>query len=98
MAAATILAVEQGWAGDRKRHLVGLTLGTTNADTISPNAIGLQKIEAITPTGAVGTLKIAGKTVTTTDHGTGPKFAFGTSTCTITVQTATNVAFYVYGW
>lgn len=98
MAAATILAVEQGWAGDRKRHLVALTLASTNADTVTPSAVGLRKIEAIVPTGAVGALPINGEINTTTDHGTGPKFAFGTDTVTITVQTATTVAFYFYGW
>ena len=98
MAAATILAVDQQWAGDRKRVLVGLTLASTNADTVTPQVVGLKKIEAIVPTGAIGTLKIGSATVTTTDYGTGPKFAYAADTVTITVQTATNVAFYFYGW
>lgn len=98
MAAATILAVEQGWAGDRKRHRVALTLASTNADTVTPAAVGLKIIEAVLPTGAVGSHLVAGKTVTTTDWGTGPKFAVSTETVTITVQTATNAEFYFFGW
>jgi hypothetical protein len=98
MAAATINAVEQGWAGDRKRHLVSLTVTTTNADTIAPAAVGLKVIEAIVPTGMVGTFKIAGKTCTFTDHGTGPKFAVAANTVTVTVQTATTLAVHIYGW
>jgi len=98
MAAATILAVDQQWAGDRKRHLVGLTLATTDADTITPAMVGLTTVEAIVPTGSVGAQKIAGETVTTTDHGTGPRYQFASGVATVTVQTAANVAFYFYGW
>lgn len=49
MAAATIHGVEQGWAGDRRRNRVILTLATTNADTVTPASVGLKVIEAIVP-------------------------------------------------
>jgi hypothetical protein len=54
MAAATIHAVEQGWAGDCKRHRVILTLGTTNADTVTPASVGLKEVWAVVPTNRSG--------------------------------------------
>lgn len=99
MAAATIVAVEQGWAGDRKRHLVGLTLASTNADTVTPASVGLQKIEAVVDAGLrTGAPKVNGKTVTLTDHGTGPTVAWATNVVTVNVQTAGTSLFYFYGW
>jgi hypothetical protein len=99
MAAATILAVEQGWAGDRKRHLVALTLGSTNADTVTPNSVGLQKIEAVVDAGLrTGAPKVNGVTCTLTDHGTGPTIGWATNVVTVNVQTAGNSLFYFYGW
>jgi hypothetical protein len=99
MAQATTLAVESGWAGDRKRNLVGLTLASTNADTVTPQQVGLTKIDAIVDPGVrTGTLKIAGVTVTLTDHGTGPTYAWATNVVTVTVETVGNGAYYFYGW
>lgn len=99
MAAATILAVEQGWAGDRKRNLVALTLATTNADTVTPQSVGLQRIEAIGDTGIrTGTIPIAGETVTLTNYGVGPYVGWASASVTVTVETAGNALLYVYGW
>ena len=99
MAQATTLAVEQGWGGDRKRHLVALTLATTNADTVTPQQCGLRKIEAFVDAGLrTGTISVNGVTVTLTDHGTGPTVAWATDVVTVTVQTAGNCLFQVYGW
>ena len=99
MAAATILAVEQGWAGDRKRHLVALTLGSTNADTVTPNSVGLQKIEAVVDAGLrTGAPKVNGTAVTLTDYGVGPYIGWATNVVTVTVQTAGNAVLYFYGW
>lgn len=63
MAAATIHAVEHGWAGDKKRNRVILTLGSTNADTVTPAAVGLKTIEAVQPTNRSGNDLICGGTV-----------------------------------
>ena len=97
MANATIAAVEQGWAGDRKRHLV-VAQFTASDLTFSRRAAGLQHIEAIIPTNRIGTFKVNGVTVTTTNAGTFA-FAAGTvDTVTVTPQTNTTMALYVYGW
>lgn len=100
MAAATILAVEQGWAGDRKRHRVALTLATTNADTVTPGSVGLQFIEAVVDSGlrTGSAVPIKSTTVSLTDVGTGPTVGWATSSVTVTVQTAGNCIFYFYGW
>jgi len=97
MANATIAAVEQGWAGDRKRHLAVIQF-TASDLTVSTKSLGLSYIEAIVPTGKVGEFKVAGATVTTTAHGTFAYAASTTDTVTCTPQTNTTLAAYVYGW
>lgn len=99
MAQATTVAVEQGWAGDRKRHLVALTLASTNADTVTPEQCGLKKIEAITGVGIrTGTVSVNGESVVLTNYGVGPYAAWATNVVTVTVETAGTGIFYVYGW
>ena len=56
MAAATVHSVVDGWAGDIKRQRVILTAASTDSDTLAPVAVGLQAIEAIIPTGRIGTI------------------------------------------
>lgn len=99
MAQATTVAVEQGWAGDRKRHLVALTLASTNADTVTPQQCGLKRIEAIQGVGIrTGTVKVNGVSVVLTNYGVGPYAAWADSSCTVTVETAGTGLFYVFGW
>lgn len=99
MAAATILAVEQGWAGDRKRHRVALTLASTNADTVPAQSVGLKVIEAVVDAGLrTGTIPVNGESVTLTDYGVGPYVAWASTVVTVTVQTAGNAVLYFYGW
>lgn len=99
MAAATIVAVEQGWAGDRKRHLVALTLASTNADTVTPQSVGLQQIEAVVDAGIrTGTIKVNGATHTLTNYGVGPYVDWASTVVTVTVETAANAVLYFYGW
>lgn len=99
MAAATIVAVEQGWGGDRKRHRVALTLATTNADTVTPNSVGLQRIDAVGDAGLrTGTIKVNGVTHTLTNYGVGPYVAWATNVVTVTVETAGSAVLYFYGW
>jgi len=56
MSAVTVLKVEHGWAGDRKRNRLIFTCASTDADSLAPSAAGLQEIEAIIPTGRAGTI------------------------------------------
>jgi hypothetical protein len=99
MAAATIVAVEPGWAGDRKRNLVALTLGSTNADTVTPRSVGLQKIEAVVDAGIrTGTINVQGETHTLTNIGVGPYVGWAAASVTITVETAGNAVLYFQGW
>lgn len=56
MAAATVHSVIPGWAGDRRRQQVILTLASTDADTLDPGAVGLKEIEAVVPTNRAGSL------------------------------------------
>lgn len=56
MAAATVHSVVDGWAGDSKRQRVILTAASTDSDTLAPVAVGLSVIEAIVPTGRIGTI------------------------------------------
>ncbi len=56
MSAVTVLKVEQEWAGDRRRHRVIFTSASATTDTVTPNAVGLQFIEAVVPTGRSGTI------------------------------------------
>lgn len=99
MAAATILAVDQQWAGDRKRHRVALTLASTNADTVTPESVGLKFIESVKSVGLrTGTIPVRGVSVTLTDIGTGPTVAWATASVTITVQTAGTCILNFYGW
>lgn len=99
MAQATVLAVEQGWAGDRKRHRVQLTLANTN-DTALASQFGLQRIEAIVPTGVTGNIQCNGEVNTITNYGAmaPAAIAAGGTSVTFSAQTATNAEVYVYGW
>lgn len=97
MANATIAALEQGWAGDRKRHLAVIQF-TASDLTVSAASVGLKQVEAIVPTGRIGSFSVAGETVTTTNHGTFIFAASTVDTVTCTPQTATTVAAYIYGW
>jgi hypothetical protein len=56
MAAATVHSVVDGWGGDIKRQRVILTAASTNADTLTPGAVGLKEIHCIRPTGRIGTI------------------------------------------
>lgn len=99
MAAVTILAVEQGWAGDRKRNRVALTLPQTDTSTVTPQQVGLKVIEAVVDAGLrTGTVAIEGTNVTLTAYGTGPYVGWATDSITVTVQTAGNAILYFYGW
>lgn len=96
MAAATVLAVEQGWAGDRKRHLVAVLL--TSGYTVTPQQVGLTKIEEVVqPALRLGTFPISGTSVTLTDCGviTG---TWGTQYITLTSTGDGNTLLYFYGW
>jgi predicted RecA/RadA family phage recombinase len=56
MAAAAILKVEQGWAGDRVRNRVILTSASATTDTVTPAKVGLKQITAVVPTGRSGSI------------------------------------------
>ena len=55
MSAVAIVAVKQGWGGDRKRNRVVFTVASATTDSITPQAVGLHIIENIQPTGRIGT-------------------------------------------
>jgi hypothetical protein len=55
MAAVAIVAIKRGWDGDRKRVRVVFTVANATTDAITPTAVGLHRIERITPTGRIGT-------------------------------------------
>lgn len=96
MAAITILGVEQGWDGDRKRHLVAALVA--NNSTATPEMFGLQRVEAIVPNKIVlGTVRVNVTDVVLTNHGT-DLITWGASTITFGVQTTANSLWYVYGW
>lgn len=54
--AYTVHAVDQGWAGDCKRHLVVVTLGATN-DQVYPKDFGLYEIKSVRATLRTGTVQ-----------------------------------------
>lgn len=96
MAAVSVLAVEQGWAGDRKRHHAALLVA--NASTVTPAMVGLQKIEAVVPNELrAGTFPIGSTSVTLTDHGT-HVISWYTDTVAFALQTTANSLWYFYGW
>lgn len=96
MTAITVLGVEQGWAGDRKRHLVAALITTDY--TVTPEQVGLQHIEAVVQNGIrLGTVKIGSTTVTLTNAAV--TVSYGTQACTFSTATAdANVLLYFYGW
>lgn len=63
--AYTIHKIDQGWAGDCKRHLVVVTLGATN-DQVYPKDFGLYTIQSVRPTGRTGTVQGQSSVVTAT--------------------------------
>lgn len=96
MAAVTVLSVEQGWAGDRKRHLAAILL--TSGYTVTPGQVGLQVIEEVVqPALRAGTYVFNGTSVTLTDCGviTG---TWGTTNITLTSTGDGNTLLYFYGW
>ena len=96
MTAITVLGVEQGWAGDRKRHLVA-ALVTTDY-TVTPEQVGLNHIEAIVQNGIrLGTVTVGTTSVVLTNAAI--TASYGTSACTLYTATAdANVLLYFYGW
>lgn len=96
MAAVTVLSIEQGWAGDRKRHLAAILL--TSGYTVTPAQVGLKKIdEIIQPALRLGDFPINGTHVTLTDCGviTG---TYSADYCTLTSTGDGNTVLYFYGW
>lgn len=55
MAAVTVVAIKRGWDGDRKRVRVVFTVASATTDSITPQSVGLHRIENIQPTGRIGT-------------------------------------------
>ena len=96
MAAISVLAIEQGWEGDRKRHLVAALVA--NNSTATPAQFGLKKVEAIIPSAIIaGDVSVNGVAVTLTNHGT-HVITWASATITFAVQTTANSLWYVYGW
>ncbi len=96
MTAVTVRQVEQGWAGDRKRHLAAILL--TSGYTVTPELVGLHRIEEVVqPALRLGTVVLNGSTIVLTDCGviTG---TWGTSYITLTSTGDGNTLLYFYGW
>lgn len=96
MTAITVLGVEQGWAGDRKRHLVAALIGTDS--TVTPEQVGLHKIEAIEQNCVrLGTVNVGSTSVTLTNATV--TASWGTTCVTFYTGTAAgNILLYFYGW
>jgi hypothetical protein len=56
MAAAAILQVRKGWAGDIRRNRVKFTSAHASTDTITPASVGLSQIFGVVPTGRSGSV------------------------------------------
>jgi hypothetical protein len=55
MAAVTIVKIlEKGWDGNRRRNRVVFTVASATTDSITPKQVGLHRIDAIRPTGRIG--------------------------------------------
>jgi hypothetical protein len=99
MAAVAVLHVEHGWAGDRKRNRVQLTVASATTDSVTPNQVGLQEIEAVQATGRIGSYN--GNTLVSCSHAslnkTGDVLICYTGADADAALSSGNVELYFYG-